>query len=316
MVAPTLSNRPIFIPSRKSSSDDIESRQSTNQRESNGGTSRDAPKSDEWKDLLDDDGSNEESDSAGKKSLVGETKKLVDCCDNERTEFANAVQSFWPNSNVKIDNVARSIRPIRHLNEEVLSNKEDGEESKAELEVSIAVCPDFVNDQNRDCTVDSSVTISNDALLGDEQAARLQLIRIVNDVPIIENAEAHSCGLVHGIADTKLWGSFGLDIERSVTTSQSTKASTPSFRLRDSNLVAPFINKNANHRLLGESNDDEDLDQRSNEKNRKRRRRGVHASNELCPANVRIGVILVVVHVRANPSALPLPTLSKVRFGG
>lgn len=313
MVAPTLSNRTIFIRSRKLSSDEIESRQSTNQRESNAGASRDAPKSDEWKDLLDDDGSKEESDSAGTKSLVGEAKKLADCCDNERSEFANAVHSFWPNCNVKIDNVARSIRPIRNLNEDGLSNREDGGESKAELEVSIAVCPDFVNDQNRDCKVDS---VMNDALLGDDQAARLQLIRIVNDVPIIENAEAHSCGLVHGIADKKVWGSFGLDIERSVTTSQSTKASTPSFRLRDSNLVAPFINKNANHRLLEESNDDEDLDQRSNGENRKRRRSRVHASNELCPANLRIGVILVVVHVRANPSALPLPTLSKVRFGG
>ncbi len=310
MFAPTLSGRPIFIRPGKSANDEIESGQSINRQESDTQRSRETEKSDEWKDLLDDDCTEKESDSTGTKTPVGERKKNSDSCnEKERREFANAVQSFWPNGNVKLGNVARSVRRIKNFNAEGTSSGDNIEkESKVELEVSIAVCPDFEHDQNRDSNGDSSMSRSKKPLLEDEQAARLQLVRIVNDVPIIENAEAHSCGLVHGIANKSVWGSFGLDIERTATATQDTSPSVPSFRLRDSNLVAPFINKNANHKLLEQDNDET--------QNRKRRRRGASASNDLSLANLRIGVILVVVHVRANPSALPLPTLSKVRYGG
>ena len=282
-----MSNRPIFIRSGKLTNDEIESGESANQRESDTQASRETKKSDEWKDPLDDDdGSKEERDSTATKALVGERVNVTNSCnENERTEFANAVQRFWPNCDVKVENVASSIRSIKSFREEGVSTREDKDkESTVELEVSMAVCPDFDHD---------------------EQTATLQLVRIVNDVPIIENAEAHSCGIVHGVANKQVWGSFGLDIERIATRTQELSSSVPSFQLRDSNLVAPFINKNTNHKLLKEDNDDS---------GRKRSRRGVGASNDLLPANLRIGTILVLVHIRANPSALPLPTLSKGRL--
>ena len=270
--------------------------------------------SDQWEDLLDSDGSEEEEKFKETGTLVNE-KKWRDCSDErDRRNFSNAMQSFWPNCNVAYNNVARSVRIVKNVSDEKESTgKEKQEDSVVQLEVSMAICPGLENDKKSDSTVDSNFTASCNALSGDVKGASLQLVRIVNDVPIIENAEAHSCGLVHGVANKRTWGSFGLDIERSVTISAETSLSTPSFVLRDSSLVAPFINKNAKHKQLDAVDCETDHD-RNTELKGKRRRRGALTSNDLCPANVRIGTILVVVHVRANSSSLPLPTLSKVSF--
>ena len=241
---------------------------------------------------------------------------MIDCSNrNERREFAKAVKTFWPSSNITVDNVARSVRTIRTCSDgTTLSKKGTERDSTVQLEVSMAVCPDLEYDPNGDSIVESGLSPPTDNLPDKTKAASLQLVRIVNDVPIIENAEAHSCGLVHGVANKRVWGSFGLDIERSTTRKSSINLSTPSFLLRDSNLIAPFINKNRNHKLLAADDHETNLDQEQ-KANKKRRKWGAYPSQNLRPAELRIGTILVVVHIRANPSSLPLPTLSKVRYG-
>ena len=311
--APTLSKLPIFIRPRQLGKHKLGDESSVEQQDSAIQLSRDGPKSDQWEDLLDGDGTEEETDSKTE-TLSDEKETSSDCSnENERHEFTSAVQSFWPDCNIVFENVARSVHNIRNFNDETTPfvGEEAQRRSVAQLEVSMAVCPDLDHDEKSDSGADSLASIPNDLPSGNAKTATLQLVRIVNDVPIIENAEAHSCGLVHGTANKRIWGSFGLDIERSATVAPDSGVSTPSFLLRDSGLVAPFINKNGNHKQL-EADDFGTNHEQSYESNRKRRTMGGSPPRDLSPANVRVGTILLVVNVRANPSSLPLPTLSKV----
>ena len=299
--APTLSKLPIFIRPRNADKIEFEG-PLLEGRESTPRLSQDCVNGDQWRDPLDSEGSEDGDVSNGKETLANEKEKSIDCSDrNDRYEFADAVRSFLPKYNVPYDNVARSIHNLRNFNDET----ETRSMSMVQLEVGMAVCPHEDLDQRSNSSIDSSATTS-------EKAATLQLVRIVNDVPIIENAEAHACGLVHGVANKRVWGSFGIDIEKTSTTASNTSLPAPSFLLRDSSLVAPFINRNANHQQL--ETDDCDTDHDENCKSNRKRRKGALPGKYLRPVNVRIGKILVVVHVRANPSSLPLPTLSKGRL--
>ena len=114
----------------------------------------------------------------------------------------------------------------------------------------MAVCPHINHSERGTDSTDSAATTSKNSTSEIEDDATLKLIRIVNGVPIMENAEAHSCGLVHGIANKSVWGSFGLDIDRTSAAASNDCSRTPSFVLRDSSLIAPFIKKNSNHRQL------------------------------------------------------------------
>ncbi len=295
MFAPTLSKLPIFIRPRNADKIEFEG-PLLERRESTTRLSQDCADGDQWKHPLDSEGSDDGNDSNSKETLANEKEKSVDCSDrNDLYEFADAVRSFLPKCNVPYENVARSVHNLRNFNDETETQRK----SMVQLEVSMAVCPDEDLDQRSNSSIDSS-----------EKATTLQLVRIVNDVPIIENAEAHACGLVHGVANKRVWGAFGIDIEKTTTTASNTSLPTPSFLLRDSSLVAPFINRNANHQQLETEVCETDHDE--NCKSNRKRRKG--AQNYLRPVNVRIGKILVVVHVRANPSSLPLPTLSKGRL--
>ncbi len=301
VVAPTLSRLPIFI--RRSESDKEESEG----EKSSISLSQDNAGGDQWKDALDSDNSKDGNDSKAKKTQIDNKERLEDCTDrNNRSEFAKVVGSYWPNHNVVQDNVAKSSRKVRNLNGNPSTAVEAQRKSMVQLEVSMAICPHEDIDQKSNPSVDST---NNDGLLGNEKVAKLQLVRIVNDVPIIDNAEAHSCGLVHGVSNERVWGSFGIDIERSSTKIPNSSLFSPSFDLRDSSLVAPFINRNANHTQLN-MEDFETGHCEEFESNTKKRKKGPL----LYPVNVRFGTILLVVHIRANPSSLPLPTLSKVCF--
>jgi hypothetical protein len=199
----------------------------------------------------------------------------------------------------------------------------------------MVVCPYSKQDEKNSTTgsvsssssFDDDIDTTGDDALGDRQVATLQLIRMVNGVPILDSGEAHSCGLVHGVANKIVWGSFGLEVTKNADTIHETHdttshshhptTSTPSFQLRDSNIIAPFINRDINHRQLRASNrdtiNDGDDDNDDEEENKKRKRDDDDYQDGLLPANIRIGTILVVVQIRAAPSSLPLPTLSKVR---
>jgi hypothetical protein len=270
-------------------------------------------------------GGKKRSNTGGKTTSGGKSDS-----ESDRHVFFKAAKSFWPERNIAYKNVARSVRNIPRTN---YNSEENTTTSELQLEVYMVVCPYSKQDEKNSSSTsttgsDSSSSSSSfdddintgDYAVRDRQVAALQLIRMVNGVPILDSGEAHSCGLVHGVANKIVWGSFGLDVTKNAatihethdTTSRHPTTSTPSFQLRDSNIIAPFINRNINHRQLRASNRDTTND--DNEEENKKRKRDDDYQDGLLPANIRIGTILVVVQIRAAPSSLPLPTLSKGRL--
>ena len=79
----------------------------------------------------------------------------------------------------------------------------------------------------------------------------------------------------------------------------------PMFEIRDATELAPYFRTNT-HDLFEIEEEDETEDDDLGEQTAKRRAR------KKLPAGIRIGNVLMIVQLHATPSALPLPTLSKV----
>ena len=321
MYAPTLSKLPIYIRSSHIGNQKVGNLSILEERENESELEIGCLDSDGWEDPLDGD-DNEEASDCGKIDLLTNNKQRQKASSNtkgtteidpERYEFFNASQSFWTNREIRYTNVARSIRDIRQYEHQTPpSEREANRKSEVQLEVKMAVCPHINHSERGSNSTDSAATTSKNSTSEIENDATLKLIRIVNGVPIMENAEAHSCGLVHGIANKSVWGSFGLDIDRTSAAASNDCSRTPSFVLRDSSLIAPFIKKNSNHRQL-KINDYEKIYHHNHSSQKKKRKKDTCPQNDFMPANVRIGTILVVVEIHAAPNLLPLPSLSKVR---
>ena len=352
--APTLSNLPIFIRPVTASQRPIEGVPSMETSQGKGKNNCAIEIDDPWEDLMDDDADDNGEEGGGdrcdenhpderkqkSRDDSAEATTTSQKVDADRLAFFHTAKSFWPKRKISYQNIARSVRNIRNHNHiRVTSDGRKGidKTSELQLEVYMAVCPHSQSDENLGSSADSSASTScNDASCNDgdeedvkhhtlplqDQTASLELVRMVNGVPILDSTEAHSCGLVHGLANKVVWGSFGLDVDRNTTIVPDASASdpmvspshTPSFHLRDSNLIVPFIRRNLNHRQLKPRDQKSNHDDNSCEAEKKKKRKTeLLSQNDLLPANVRIGTILVVVHIRAAPSSLPLPTLSKVR---
>jgi hypothetical protein len=160
----------------------------------------------------------------------------------------------------------------------------------------------------------------------------MMMIRMVNQIPLLDGSEASSCGLVQGLLlKKKMWNSFGLEVSSDglllhrrgvVEDEKRSIPQLPTFQVRDSDQVAPFF-RSTNHSLLEEdstsdeeSEEDEDDNQNGFEEGYpfRRKRRRNRRRKLLLPAQIRLGNILVIVQIDAEPSSLPLPTLSKVYF--
>ena len=249
--------------------------------------------------------------------------------DLDRLAFFRAAKIYWPKRKIEYQNVARSVHNISNRGHVPLDGKErEKNHSELKIEICMVVCPHHRQDQNLASSIDSAHNSAStedevsetDAFAVQDHTASLQLVRMVNGVPILDSAEAHSCGLVHGLANKIVWGSFGLDIERNTTVasdataldSSDVSSCTPRFHLRDSNLITPFIRRNLNHKQLKADDQQTIGGDCLPVEEKKKRKMDMLSQNDILPANVRIGSMLVVVHIRAAPSSLPLPTLSKV----
>ena len=121
------------------------------------------------------------------------------------------------------------------------------------------------------------------------------------------------CGLVQGVANKVVWGSFGLQVTKS-STSNADSAWIPVFHVQDSDQIAPFF-QSRTHALWEASKDDHleaaaDDDGGMDAALKKRKR---VTQDFLLPAKLRLGKILLIIQIHAQPSSLPLPTLSKVK---
>ena len=159
-----------------------------------------------------------------------------------------------------------------------------------------------------------------EANLQESRSASMVLVRMVNRIPLLDSAEAAACGLVQAVTGKKrMWNSFGLDVSYQ---SSNNVAKLLTFEVKDSDQVTPFFQKGT-HALLEDGTDsldghdeDAEADDESLEYGEgagaKRRRRP--KLRNLLPASARLGNILVIVQIHAQPSNLPLPTLSKGRL--
>ncbi|KAL3934818.1 MAG: hypothetical protein SGBAC_009548, partial [Bacillariaceae sp.] len=227
----------------------------------------------------------DDSDKRQRKLLSPAQRRL----ETQRKATFHAAQSFFGCS-AKLENVAYAMQNIRIPNTK-------GSEPAPKLEVEIIVRPDYT-----------------DSLVGKEEPiATLRLIRMVNSIPMLDSAEGYGCGLVHGLANKLIWGSFGLHVTQSNERNQHSW--TPLFDVRDSDQVASFFQQRQ-HRQSDEtrSADGDFLDNGEKTLANMRKLRSGDAAI-LLPAKLRLSDITVLVRIQAAPTTLPLPTLSKVRHG-
>lgn len=243
-----------------------------------------------------------------------------------RDLMRNAVGVYLKKS-IDVINVAHSKQIIRRN----ITNSAAHLKSYPTVEVDVIVSgiDDIMNDNT---PAYGEPTLSgNDA---DYSKARIMLIRMVNGIPLLDSAEVSACGVVRCLQHKTLWNSFGLEI--SPLTTQSLPGvvektchsipetlNVPTFLLSDSVHVSPFFTKNNAHCLYNDEDNnsspsDSEYDSSSLDdhavpfKGNKRRRRTSSLETTLKPAGLRLGTILIVVHLNAHSSQLPLPTLSKV----
>jgi hypothetical protein len=255
-----------------------------------------------------------------------------DSPSQHRLDLWKAAQLFLGRP-VDLCNVAHAIIPIRGRNPKNLAQRRKDNILGPTLEVAVVV-----HGPSDDEEEEEPVAITDDDFGDAEQvehgvynghadasdrnihntdchgtgSATMVLVRMVNNIPLLDGAEAIACGFVQGLASKKrMWNSFGLDVSLQHDREDITKI--PSYAVRDSEQVAPFFKTGA-HNLL-ERNDDSGYESEnsniSSEPIGIKRSRAVKRHNIL-PASIRLGNVLVVVQIHAEPASLPLPTLSKV----
>jgi hypothetical protein len=217
---------------------------------------------------------------------------------------------------VNMKNVAFETHPIRHPGSSTQSNRE----KSSLLEVSIVVFGPEPDDASSD---DGSVRdeYKQSQHLNkskSDKSASLQLIRMVNGIPLIDSPEAIACGLVQKVSNNgPNWNSFGLDVALKTQDSAIAGDDTPTFSVQDSAQVAPFFRESAHSLFYDKSRHEDDESSVNNDTfdpdNIRRKRKKERSSMlSLLPAALRLGEALMIVQIRAKPYALPLPTLSKV----
>jgi hypothetical protein len=328
VLAPTLSRVPLWV--HPNETDPI-SRESTKKKKETvkKGQKKAMKKNVDLTNVNDWNGSSSQKEGVGWSTMVDDshhaTSKLNYKLPNpERLLIWKATQSFLGRS-IDIANVAHANVPIR-IENDIIPTKRGMKKSTPigpRLIVDVIVHggshvddESITNEDNLDSR-DNKGDISNETehnasecnTIGSKSASMV-LIRMVNKVPLLDSAEAVACGLVHGLASKKrIWNSFGLDVNMNVDSGNP--SAIPTFDVRDSDQVNPFFNHGA-HNLLdcdddSEPDDENELDPVGTKRKRRNRR------HRLLPASVRLGSILVIVHIHAEPAILPLPTLCKVR---
>ena len=254
------------------------------------------------------DGLSDTSEVAGSDTMVSEDNP-PNATDARRFEILTAATAYLRRP-VEMKNVAHSVHPIGR-------GSRHSHDTQPTLEVHMIVYGPSDDDEEDDLSV-------VDDGLGESPSAKLMLVRMVNGVPLLDGAEATACGLVQGIIQKQsTWNSFGLhvapapsvgaaDVQVSDESGDdsddelendglSGQLFVPTYAVRDSDQVAPFI-RSGTHDLYHIDNEDDESsfgDER-------------RAPNAFLPTHLRLGNILLIVQIRANPSSLPLPTLSKV----
>lgn len=223
--------------------------------------------------------------------------------NRDRVQIWKATQSFLGRS-IDLANVAHTSVPIR-IENEITSKKMSRNKAVAGPRLVVDV---VVHGRSSEDEYGVEDHLNTDAI--SSKSASMVLIRMVNKIPLLDSAEAAACGLIYGLASKKrMWNSFGLEVNMNIDPGNVN--AIPTFDVRDSDQVMPFFNQGA-HNLLEcdtDSGSDDETDPISIGAKRKRNR----GNRQLLPASLRLGNILLIVQIHAEPATLPLPTLCKVR---
>mmetsp|Transcript_15518 Transcript_15518/g.31421 ORF Transcript_15518/g.31421 Transcript_15518/m.31421 type:complete len:910 (+) Transcript_15518:36-2765(+) len=263
----------------------------------------------DWDDGFDEGNAEEEGENSIELQRVSKSSRERARLEDEKKRkvalMQRAASLYKGRVDLRETNVAYSTQRIRQKNEggKSASNAAHG----PILEMSMVVFGTRTT-----ASTDDSVHSGNDTCCN--KTAKLQVVRMVNGIPVLDSSEALACGVMTKISrSTALWNSFGLEIsDRSQLTSSS-----PSFGINDSAQVAPFLRTSAHSLYSGQddalsSSDDDDFD--LEDIHNKRKRKKEQQARCILPAAQRLGDVLILVQIRAKPSALPLPTLSKGRL--
>lgn len=251
--------------------------------------------------------------------------------DVRRTEklslICKAAIAYKRRPDLKVENVAYSVQPIR---QEYTGSRQSSPSSQSGpiLEMSLIVFGPDPGDADDNHGDDGSENGSyprgsdDDHRCNKKTTSELQVVRMVNGIPLLDSSEALACGVINKVSsNSDTWNTFGLNVSRKSENDQcpvpSNELNTPTFVVNDSAQVAPFL-MSTTHSLFRDqsrdwdpsSSDDDEIDT----ENRGGKRKKARQVQFLLPAALRLGDILMVVQIRAKPSALHLPTLSKVSF--
>jgi hypothetical protein len=251
--------------------------------------------------------------------------------DPNRVKIWKATQNFLGCS-IELANVAHSTVPIRidgdlsdtrSLKKKRLSGPEltvgvvvHGTTNMQDDEWAMNEASGELQEETRNLNSDKETFVAESTSI--RESASMVVIRMVNKIPILDSAEAVACGLVQCVASKKrMWNSFGLEVNMNFDSENVSL--TPTFDVRDSEQVIPFF-KQGTHNLLEIDVDDKDASggsiyESDNELEHSRAKRKKQTNRRrLLPASARLGSILVIVQIHAEPTTLPLPTLSKVSW--
>mmetsp|Transcript_13634 Transcript_13634/g.21081 ORF Transcript_13634/g.21081 Transcript_13634/m.21081 type:complete len:775 (-) Transcript_13634:393-2717(-) len=292
VMAPKLSKIPLFVRSPLENTCYLETKSSTKTSEN-----VNEEEASDW-----ESGSDNDSDFQPIESSGACTKERI-TDENIREDYRKAVSNFLKR-NIDLKNVAHSTQPIGEKSKKRTKNSPT-------LEVGLIVYGKL-NEDNEDDEITNH---------GNEMpSAPLTLIRMVNRIPLLDGAEASSCGLVRGLASKqRMWTSFGLSINHETQSSvENLHPFVPTYKVKDADSVASFFQRSP-HQLFEEGFDEENQDVSESTKSDDDSDGNGHTVEKprkclALPAHLRLGNILVIIQINATPSSLPLPTLSKSRL--
>ena len=260
------------------------------------------------------------------------------------SQLLQAATASYLNKAIDIRNIAHSVQPIKVG---TLKKKKNSLGPTLEVDLIIHGAQDEIQelecqmdekmghiyeDGNEDhTTYDDPTSDSRDLCKGN-----VMLVRMLNNTPMLDGAEAFACGIVNSISSNQpTWNSFGLEVTANNIKTVKSKGSNhllksssdvphklliPSWSLKDSDQVAPYFAHNRNHSMYECFSNDTDGDEGQHSSDGFDIENGLEFSKskqryrmkQLRPAGLRLGNVLIIVQIHAKPSELPLPSLSKV----
>lgn len=145
-----------------------------------------------------------------------------------------AALTYKGRADLKVENVAHSTQTIRR-------SKGSGQTTSSKdgpvLEISFVVFGPEPNDDDENSDHESHHPRS--------QNAKLQVVRMVNGIPLLDSSEALACGVVQKVSNNAAaWNSFGLTVAQKTVDDLDPvpldERSTPTFEINDSAQVCPL----------------------------------------------------------------------------